>query len=347
MGNPPIVLMVALALLASKSAAADESLGSQWVNISDPVVQKLAAEGKKQDWPYQTAGVACDATTGDVFVVLPGQGLWKSSDRGMSFARVDGGNIGGRCETSFSLNMDPQRSRLACFMLDGKCAITPDGGKTWRPMTDLGRNWDYAAVDWSGDSIANILGERHEVGGEVYLSTDAGKTWKLLFKDATFDRAGGLGIFDAITMVRAFPGRGIERSTDAGATWSKVSDFQPDGRVMKVHKQVAYWLCADGLLASTDKGQTWKKFEAKCPGTIGPMFDPKDERHMAVAGAAGIFETADGGKNWMLVTPLPPKFDVPKPGGWFTNVAWDPANEIFYTSRMGFPAYKMERKKMP
>ena len=92
-------------------------------------------------------------------------------------------------------------------MLDGKCATTSDGGKTWRPMADLGRNWDYAAVDWTGKHVANILGERHEVGGEVYLSNDGGATWKLLFKDATFDRAGGLGIFDAKTLVRAWPAR--------------------------------------------------------------------------------------------------------------------------------------------
>jgi len=316
-----------------------------WVNVSDPVVNKLAADGKKQDWPYQTAGVACDATNGDVFMVLPGQGLWKSSDRGAMFARVDGGAIGGRCETSFALNVDPKGGRLACFMLDGKCAITSDGGKAWQPMADLGRNWDYAAVDWSGDTVANILGERHEVGGEIYLSNDAGRTWKLLFKDPAFDRVGCLGIFDATTLVRSWPSHGIERSTDAGATWAKVSDFQPNGRVMGVRDGIAFWLCAEGLLTSRDKGITWSKVLSGCPGTIGPMFDPRDELHLLVAGADGVFETTNGGKAWTKVAPLPPKFDVPQPGGWFTNVAWDPAHHIIYASRMGFPTYKLEREK--
>ena len=335
-----------IGLLATTTALADDTpAAGGWVNISDPVVKQLAAEGKKQDWPYQTAGVACDALSGDVFVVLPGQGLWKSADRGATFARVDGGAVGGRCETSFSLNADPAGKRLACFMLDGKCAMTGDGGKTWQPFTDLGRNWDYAAVDWSGESVRNILGERHEVGGEVYLSNDGGKSWKLLFKDAAFDRAGGLGIFDASTLVRAWPGRGIERSKDAGVTWTKVSDYQPNGRVMKVNRTgTAYWLGPAGLLASRDKGLTWRALGTSCPGSIGPLFDPADERHLAVAGADGIFETRDEGRTWTKVSALPDKFDVPKPGGWFTNVAWDPAADVFYASRMGFPTYRLERK---
>jgi photosystem II stability/assembly factor-like uncharacterized protein len=333
-----ITLLLSL-FLSTPLLAADAPPPGKWVNISDPIVQKLTEEGKKFGFSGQSAGVVCDAATGDVYMVVNGLGLWKSSDKGATFNRVDGGTVGGRCETSFALNADPAGGRLACFMLDGKCAFTPDAGKTWRPMKDLGRNWDYATVNWADEKVTTILGARHEVGGECYLSDDAGATWKLLFKDKEFDKSGGLGVFDAKTLVRTWDKKGIERSTDTGATWTKVSDLQPLGRVARVSKGVAYWIAKDGLLVSRDKGATWEKIGAECPGTIGPMFDPKDEKRLAVAGKEGIFTTSDGGKTWTRVAALPEKYDVPRPG-WFTNVGWDPVNNLFYASKMGKPAVR-------
>jgi len=328
---------IAFVLLA---AAAGQS---KWTDISAPVLKQLADEGKKLDWPQGSAGVTVDPATGDVFMVVPGQGLWKSSDQGKTFARTDGGAIGGRCETSYALQFDPAGKRLACFQLDGKCAMTADGGATWAPFTSLGRNWDYAAVDWSGDTVKNIFGARHECGGEAYLSQDAGKTWTMLFKEAEFDKSGGVGIFDEKTLVYTFKGRGIQRSTDAGKTWSKVSDLEPWGRVIRIRKGVAYWLSKEGMQVSRDQGATWTRQGTAVDATIGPMFDPKDEKHFAAAGLKGIFETTDGGETWKSVGPLPEKFSMPK-AGWFANVDWDPGRGIFYASQMGKATYRLETR---
>jgi hypothetical protein len=45
---------------------------------------------------------------------------------------------------------------MACSMLDGKCAWSGDSGQTWNAFTDVGRNWDYAAVDWSAAEVKTI-----------------------------------------------------------------------------------------------------------------------------------------------------------------------------------------------
>lgn len=333
------VLLFFMVLILSMVKAKGQT--AQWTDISAPVLKQLERENRKTEWPGKTAGVTVDPATGDVFMIVPGQGIWRSGDRGNSFVRADDGMIGGRCETSFSLQFDPDGRRLACLMLDGKCGMTEDGGETWIPFTDLGRNWDYAAIDWSDRPVQNILGARHESGGEVFLSNDAGRTWRKLFADPEFEKTGGLGIFNARTLVYTMKGKGIQRSTDAGKTWTRVSDFTPVGRVVRIHENGAYWLSGKGLLLSTDKGATWRRRGAAISASIGPLFDLEDPMHMAAAGSAGIFVTKDGGIAWKRVAALPEAFDVPKPG-WYSNVGWDPARGVFYVSRMGRETYRLE-----
>jgi photosystem II stability/assembly factor-like uncharacterized protein len=345
---------VVLFMFYSWSAAAD------WVNISDPLVAKLTSDGKKPAWPGQTAGVAVDRTTGDLFVVVAGQGLFKSTDRGTTFARCDEGKVGGRCETAFSINVDPASSRIACFMLDGKCGMSLDGGRTWQAFKDVGRNWDFAAVDWSVERPQVIFAARHESGGEMYASSDAGASWWMLDKDAGYS---AVGVADADTFLTT-KGQGLLRSTDRGKTWTRVSDFTPISHVMQTFNGVHYFFAtnpidpADAkkkktatyesfLIVSKDKGATWTEQGAVTDAAWGPYFG-RDERHLVTVGRKGmILESTDAGQTWKDVTALPPKgFETGK-AGWFTNLAYDPKSDTFYISRMGFPAFKFERGARP
>ena len=242
-----VVIVLSIMFSAHLGQSAEDKIDATWVDISSPIVQKLTDAGQKTAWPGETAGVAVDPASGDVYMIVTGQGVWKSTDTGKSFARVDGGKVGGRCETSFALNVDSGGKRLACFMLDGKCAWSGDSGQTWNAFTDVGRNWDYAAVDWSADAVKTIFAALHESGGQVMFSSDGGKTWNKLFKDAEFDKSGGLGIFDERTLVYTQKGKGIQRSTDAGQTWTKIADREPIGRLV-THSQRQSLLAREGGL---------------------------------------------------------------------------------------------------
>lgn len=333
---------VVLLALTAQASFANEPVTPErtWVSISDSIVQSLTSDGKKLDWPGGTAGVTVDPRNGDVYMIVTGQGVWKSVAGGEKFTRCDGGKVGGRCETSYSLNFDPAGKRLACFMLDGKCAWTGDSGATWNAFTDQGRNWDFAAVDWSAPQVMTIFAALHESGGKVMFSDDGGKRWTRLLEDPEFDKSGGLGIFDAKTLVYTQKDKGIQRSTDAGRTWKKVADLQPVGRLVQVVDKTAYWLSPEGLLTSKDQGATWTLQGQPIKATIGPWIDPRDAKHMATAGAEGIWTTTDGGEQWIHIAALPKGFDVPK-AGWFSNVAWDAERDLFYASKMGQPTYRL------
>jgi acetyl esterase/lipase len=179
-----------------------------------------------------------------------------------------------------------------------------------------------------------MFGVRHESGEVGLLSDDAGATWITLDKGFR-----SFGVFDHDTLVTS-RGDGIERSTDGGATWKKVSEVNPTGRVMVHYRGAGYWLWDRGILASKDKGATWSPQGSAVSAWFGPFFG-KDARHRVVVGKAGFHETTDGGATWSVVAPLPEVQDFNGP--WYPNYAWDWQADIFYASRMGKPAYRFER----
>jgi len=337
-----VVIGLLLAWPVGSPAQAEEK--GKWVSISDSLIQRLETEGKKPAWPGGTGGITVDRTTGDVYMVVCGQGLWKSTDHGKTFERTDSGKIGGRCETGYALDSDPNGQRLACFQLDGNAGMTLDGGKTWQPLNDGTRGQDVAAVDWSQNPPKSVIAIRHESGGLGIFSTNGGKSWKEIGKDYL----AAVGIFDERTVV-ASKGSGILRSLDGGATWTKVSDLTPTPSVVRIWKGIGYWMSKDHVLASKDKGATWIALGAPVRAGWGPYFG-KTEKHLMVVGQDGFLESVDGGMTWAKAAPLP---DASQSGwptkegmdrlGWFLNFAWDWKTETFYASKMGKAAVRYRR----
>jgi hypothetical protein len=313
-----LILALAVPLLAH---AAD------WKNISDPVTSKV-----KPGYAGPTAGVVVDHISGDVFMVVNDQGLWKSSDHGVTFARVDDGTIGGRCETGWALQGDPNGQRLFCFMIYGSSATTTNGGKTWTKSATS--HLDFGGVDWA-DTGKRVLAMRHESGGVLATSADGGATWSDLQNGFT-----GCGVFDHQTfVVTRAKDRGIFRSGDAGASWVRVSPDTPAAAMPVIFKGAGYWPAGKGILVSQDKGMTWSWLGAPVDASLGPYFG-ESELHFVVAGQSGLQETMDGGKSYSLAAPLPDGFGVGHIG---PHYAWDAKADIFYASTMNKPTYKLQR----
>lgn len=310
--------------------AAEQSPKGQWINLSDAVVAKLADENLKPGYAGPTAGVAVDPASGDLYMVVNDLGLFKSTDRGATFARCDSGAIGGRCETAFAIDADPAGRRLAVFVVYGSSAVTLDAGKTW--TKSKASHVDIVAVDWTDGK--SMLALRHEAGGMLTLSTDGGAAWTDLAKG--FSR---LGLFDPKTLVATKEKEpGIFRSTDSGATWAKVSDLVPSGLAMRVRGGVGYWTSDSGLLVSKDKGATWAVQGSPIKAFQGPYFG-KAAGHLVVVNDEGFQETTDGGRTWKVAAPLPPGIKADR----MTLCAWDEKAGIFYVSRMTKPTLKYVR----
>ncbi len=313
--------------------------GQHWEEISATLLTDLQGKGITPPYPGKTGGVSVDPASGEVYLVICNNGIWKSADHGATYACCDGMQIGGRCETGGAMQWDPAGERLACFMLDGTAGMTVDSGKTWKSWAGVGRGWDFGAVDWSAKEASEIIALHHESGGEIYRSSSAGASWTMVAKDNGYS---AVGLFDAATLIAAKTNDGIQRSTDNGKTWTKVAAYAVTSHVMMVHGGNGYLLAKEGLVISKDHGATWTSCGAAVDATFGPLF--ADRNHMVAWNGKSILESLDAGATWTTVCPMPdgfkPRSDLGWNPPWYINVGWDRAAGILYCSYMGSPAYR-------
>jgi hypothetical protein len=319
-----------------------------WTDISSPLLERLTNSGVKIAWPGGCSGVVANRLNGDVTIKVVGCGIWRSSDQGTNWQRVDHDRISGRDETGWTTSADQNSpTRMASFSLDGSAGWTTNGTE-WQSFTGLGRNWDYGSVDWAAPAPGTIIAAKHETNppGEVYATTDGGLHWRQLevHLSEARDRISMVGAIDGTTFVYS-KGDGIWRSTDTGLMWSKVCATNPQTRIPVLFQQAHYLGTATGLLVSKDKGATWQPQGAAVNIWQGPFFG-HNEKEMVVVGKDGVFMTRSGGETWTQVAGLKSKAgNFAFSPNWFGCYAWDPANNILYASAMGNPVYKLELGK--
>ena len=329
--------------MAVGTLAASIHAAETWTDVSGSLLTRLTNSGAVLAWPGGCSGVVVDRLTGEATIKVVGGGLWRSLDQGKTWRRIDEDCVSGRDETGWATTVDQNRpTRMASFSLDGSAGWTTDG-RTWRRFTGLGRNWDFGSVDWAAEVPRTIIAAKHETDppGEVYVSTDGGMVWRRLaiHLNANRDRISMVGALGGTTFIYS-KGEGIERSTDTGATWAKVSAVNPQTRVPVLFGGTHYLGTGSGLLVSRDGGASWEAQGGEVNIWLGPFFG-RDEKEMAVVGPEGAFLTKDGGETWARVAGLKPKEgNYTFTPNWFGCYAWDPVHHLLYASAMGNPVYE-------
>jgi len=222
-----------------------------------------------------------------------------------------------------------------------------DGGLTWNPIMDdkpvssigaVAINQSNPNIVWVGTGEAaprNSVG----VGRGVYLTIDAGKTWKFLGLEKTekickilldpndpdVAYVGALG-----TTWNENPERGVFKTTDRGKTWDKilyvdektgVADMaMAPGNPNKIiaamweHRRWPWFFQSggpgSGLYITTNGGEDWKKLSDKegLPkgelGRMGVAFStnkPNIVYALVEAKKNALYRSTDGGFTWQMV----------------------------------------------
>jgi photosystem II stability/assembly factor-like uncharacterized protein len=173
-------------------------------------------------------------------------------------------------------------------------------------------------------------------GGGVWKTTDAGTTWKPLTDDQPTLFMGALavarsdsnviyaGTGEATNSALSFYGRGVLKSTDAGATWTllgnDVFDRHTIGQIVvsPLDPNTVYAAVADGgangvnsnqgVWKSTDGGLSWTDTTAGISRTVAfsdVEMDPTDPQTLYAAAGSfrgspvnGVYKSTDGGATW-------------------------------------------------
>lgn len=247
---------------------------------------------------------------GDPSVVFAGteDGVWRSTDHGANFARVDFPETGRQVWSFLVDSRDDDRifagaSPIGVFRSD-------DRGATWRKLPDVGVK-EHCKVVFDARVMRMVQHPTRpeeifgalEVNG-VIRSTDGGETWEdcsdhliklseqehLKSKIVSDTFAEGMLDVHAITISPAKPDEvilalrmGLFRSADQGKTWQdmELGRFSPTtyGRDIKISPQDPKTLYAalsvaaashdGGIYRSTDVGETWSRFDkVQVHGTI-------------------------------------------------------------------------------
>jgi photosystem II stability/assembly factor-like uncharacterized protein len=288
--------------------------------------------------------------------------------QGLSW-RLIGPFRGGRVLTVAGIPGDARHFYFGA--VDGGVWATADAGRTWQPIFDgepAGSIGALALAPSDSKTIYVGSGEadmRSDIahGNGMYKTVDAGKHWSHIGLDDTRQIASVLVdprnpnlVFVAALGHAYGPNaeRGVFRSTDGGAHWSKVL-FKDDntGAIDLAFKPgdpdtiyAALWQTrrppwsvyppsngpGSGLYVSHDGGTHWSQVQGNGfpaqPGRIGIAVAPSQPGRVyalvdAAAGEGGLYRSDDGGAHWNHVTA---DQRIWQRGWYFCRLTVDPKN---------------------
>lgn len=345
----------------------------EWKNITPPDVVMTAdnhvfCQGMAIDPAHPSTLYLCvcayDVTKG---------GLYKTTDGGATWVKA------GKLDEPIHVVIDPKDSdHLYC--VDGVRGATlgfwtsTDGGKTWahprgldaktqQPIGDL----DLYSIAVDPTDFKHILVSLHSpwsgpwkgtMNCGVLESRDGGDTWIVHDPPPASKGGYGMAIFflynpatkqgDANTWLFTAQQGGFFRTTDAGATWTQVYNFQMTHGGNQLYRTKDGALYSGGYqypARSTDNGATWQQIKTGLPYSwyMGVCGDGKN-LYIGSSGKDAPFFTSpeNDGQAW-----TPYKGGAQKFSEMPFEMGYDTVNHIVYSASwgQGLLALKTEAEK--
>jgi photosystem II stability/assembly factor-like uncharacterized protein len=286
---------------------------------------------------YTDIGFARSLDAGRTWI-WQGQSLpWKNTVYELAFDPAVPGRIWGAMSSTHDIPNDNVISGRHRVIMEGGVAVSNDFGRSWKKVDLPPAPALSVVLDPTSPAGQRVLyASLFEKG--VYRSTDGGNTWAPAshglghprnLRCCRLHRAPDGTLFVLITGKKdergalMLDGVGLYRSTDAAATWSKISgplelQWPKDFTVKPGDSQTILLSAAGfrghgdegGLYRTTDGGETWKKLVQKEREHFGAFYHPRHPQWIYMtctegAREAGLYLSRDDGATWEPVSSLP------------------------------------------
>nr|MCU0366647.1 hypothetical protein [Bacteroidales bacterium] len=266
-----------------------------------------------------------------------GDGVYKSEDGGSSWK-----NMGLKESRQIGVILiDPKHPDTVYVAAEGSAwgpggerglYKTTDCGKTWNKILNISENTgvNNVVLDPRNPDVIYATSEqrRRHIGlkisggpeSAVYKSTDGGVTFNKIMSGLPGGHIGGMGIAispvnpDVLYIIMEAQGEsgGFFRTTNRGASWEKMSGHHESGQyyneIICDPKDVNTVYSMETVSQVTnDGGKTWRAVgnEGRHVDDHAMWIDPDNTDHFYIGGDGGIYESFDGGKNFIFKSNLP------------------------------------------
>jgi photosystem II stability/assembly factor-like uncharacterized protein len=266
-----------------------------------------------------------------------GDGVYYTEDGGASWK-----NMGLKESRQIGMiAVDPRNSNVVYVAAEGSAwgpggerglYKTTDCGKTWNKILNISENTgvNNVVLDPRNPDVIYATSEqrRRHIGlkisggpeSAVYKSTDGGVTFNKIMSGLPGGHIGGMGIAispvnpDVLYIIMEAQGEsgGFFRTTNRGASWEKMSGHHESGQyyneIICDPKDVNTVYSMETVSQVTnDGGKTWRAVgnEGRHVDDHAMWIDPDNTDHFYIGGDGGIYESFDGGKNFIFKSNLP------------------------------------------
>lgn len=266
-----------------------------------------------------------------------GDGVYRSEDGGASWK-----NMGLKNSRQIGMiAIDPRNTDVVYVAAEGSIwgpggdrglYKTTDGGKNWKKVLEISENTgvNNVVLDPRNPDVIYATSEqrrRHvftKIGGgpesAVYKSKDGGITFDKIMSGLPAGNIGGMGLAispvnpDILYIIMEAEGEkgGFFRSVNRGASWEKMSSHASSGQYYNeiicdpVNSDKVYSMETVSQVTS-DGGKTWTSIgnNQRHVDDHAMWIDPENTSHFYIGGDGGIYESYDGGKNYLFKSNLP------------------------------------------